>query len=172
MDGVIYGVDYAESPGIQAAITQFKYKFTQELTQYFADLVSQKLGELSMVRGRPIYLIPVPLHKKRLNYRGFNQAELIAREVGDCFGKRVRLVHPLRRVRHTLQQAKLNKNERHRNLNEAFEVTQDLSELTEGVCFLVDDVCTTGATLDSCARALKERGLKKVYGLVVARAFK
>ena len=72
----------------------------------------------------------------------------------------------------TSQQAKLNKEARHQNLSEAFEVVGNLKQLSETVCFLVDDVCTTGATLDSCARVLKEAGIQKVYGLVVARAFK
>jgi len=171
LDGVIYGADYAENPGLQAAIAQFKYKFTQPLTAYFSELLSWKLGELGMVKGRPVFLIPVPLHRKRLNYRGFNQAELIARAVANRFSG-ASLVYPLCRVRHTSQQAKLNKAQRHRNLDEAFEVTGDLKGLADGICFLVDDVCTTGATLDSCARELKKAGLSKVYGLVVARAFK
>jgi len=174
MDGVIYALDYAENPQIQAAIQQFKYRFTKELAEYFGDLIAQKLRELSMNKGKTNILIPVPLHKKRLNYRGFNQAELIAKSVCERVGDS-RISHLLRRVKNTSQQAKLNKKERHDNLEDAFVLESGLlqeSGLQNSVYFIVDDVCTTGSTLENCAKVLKESGLKKVYGLVVARAFK
>lgn len=172
LDGVIYGADYHENPALQAAIRQFKYRFTKELGDTFADLTSGKLKELKMCFGKKIFLIPVPLHKKRLAYRGFNQAELIAIGTASRFAKKIDILHLLHRVKNTSQQAKLSKNERHQNLSHAFEVAGDLSVLSNGVCFLVDDVCTTGSTLDHCAKILKENGVKKVYGLVVARAFR
>jgi len=174
MDGVIYALDYAENPQIQAAIQQFKYRFTKELAEYFGDLIAQKLGELSMNKGKTNILIPVPLHKKRLNYRGFNQAELIAKSVCEKVGDS-RISHLLKRVKNTSQQAKLNKKERHENLEDAFILESGLaheSGLQNAVYFIVDDVCTTGSTLENCAKVLKESGLQKVYGLVVARAFK
>ncbi|MDH5597229.1 MAG: phosphoribosyltransferase family protein, partial [Candidatus Peregrinibacteria bacterium] len=77
----------------------------------------------------------------------------------------------LNRIRYTSQQARLKKNERAENLKGAFEVVGDRGVLNGKVCFLVDDVCTTGSTLDSCAKTLKDAGIKKVYGLVVARSF-
>ena len=172
LDGVIYGADYAQNPQIQAAITQFKYKFTRELVGQFGELVSDKMKEMGMLKSRQAALVPVPLHKKRLNYRGFNQADLIARETATRFGGQAEVHSVLFRVKNTSQQAKLNKHERKLNLAEAFEVAGDIGPLTGKVCFLVDDVCTTGATLDNCARALKQSGVSKVYGLVVARAFK
>jgi len=172
LDGVIYGADYAKNPQIQAAIMQFKYKFTRELVGQFGNLVSNKMKEMGMLKNRHAVLIPVPLHKKRLNYRGFNQAELIARETAAQFGGQVQVHSFLSRIKNTSQQAKLNKKERVENLAGAFEVTGDLKLLNGRICFIVDDVCTTGSTLDNCAKILKERGVKKVYGLVVARAFK
>ncbi len=172
LDGVIYGADYAENPGLQASIAQFKYRFNRELTACFAEILGQKMKELGMLKKRKAVLIPVPLHQKRLNYRGFNQAELIANASAARVGDRARVLTPLVRIKNTSQQAKLSKEKRHQNLHEAFDVRGDLSGVLEDVCFIVDDVCTTGATLDSCANALKKRGVKKVYGLVVARAFK
>lgn len=115
LNGVIYAADYAKNPALGAAIKQLKYKFTKELADYFGDLMSQKLSELSMVKGRRVILIPVPLHKKRLGERGFNQADLLARVV-----KHGEVVPLLERVRYTSQQAKLNKTERHKNLKDAF----------------------------------------------------
>lgn len=172
LNGVIYGADYAKNPQIQAAITQFKYRFTRELVGEFGRLIGDKLKELGMLRNRQVVLIPVPLHKKRLNYRGFNQAKLIACESAIQFGDKATIYEMLSRVKNTSQQAKLNKLERRQNLAEAFEVSGDIGLLTGKVCFVVDDVCTTGSTLDNCAKVLKENGVRKVYGLVVARAFK
>lgn len=165
LDGVIYSLDYKKNPAIQAAIRQFKYKFTQDLSDLFGELISNKLYELNMNRGKTNVLIPVPLHKKRLNYRGFNQAELIAKSVS---GDNILVKNALVRIRNTDQQAKLSKEEREINLSNAFEVKG--LDIDDSIHFIVDDVCTTGSTLESCAKALKRFGLKKVYGLVVARS--
>lgn len=201
LDGLIYGLDYAKNPTIKAAIKQLKYKFTQDLAQHFSDIIAEKIGELNMVKDKKIILIPVPLHKKRLNYRGFNQAEIIARAVASQFSDdQIEVVELLERIRHTDQQAKLNKKERHKNLDGAFSIKFDCHpKLDSGsitlagildsrlrgngkekvemknkntIYFIVDDVCTTGSTLEECAEVLKNNGIKKVYGLVIARAFK
>ena len=174
LDGVIYGLDYAKNPQIQAAIQQFKYKFTQELKDIFADLIADKLKQLSMVRGRRIVLIPVPLHRKRYFKRGFNQAYLIAKAVQEKIGGRVDVPSVLKRDVNTPQQAKLSKGERHKNLKDAFSLNKNCVQTfnQKSVYFIVDDVCTTGTTLESCAKVLKEAGISRVYGLVVARAMK
>jgi len=190
LDGVIYGLDYAKNPQIKAAVKQFKYRFTQELADHFADLIAEKIEQLNMVKGRQIILIPVPLHKKRLNYRGFNQAEVIARAVQDRFKDKAEIVPLLKRVRHTDQQAKLDKRARHENLKGAFKISnqfchsdrsggmntkftheqKNCSFRNNSVIFIVDDVCTTGSTLENCAQVLKSEFPIRVYGLVIARA--
>jgi len=175
LDGVIYGLDYGTNPAIKAAVRQFKYRFTKELVEYFGGLIADKLKQLRMNRGKTLVLIPVPLHRRRLHYRGFNQAELIARSVSEKFGERIEVRTLLKRIRHTSQQAKLSKLERQENLDSAFVIDdfEYFDNFLEGrLFFVVDDVCTTGATLDNCAKVLKKAGVGKVYGLVVARAFK
>lgn len=174
--GVIHALDYAENPAIKAAIEQFKYKFNQELAVYFGSLIAEKIGELAMAKNRPICLIPVPLHRRRLFYRGFNQAELIARAVRDKMpGKNICILPLLCRVKHTTQQAKLTRRDRLQNMESAFSMNKKFvhkSARQWALYFIVDDVCTTGATLENCAAVLKENGFERVYGLVVARAFK
>ena len=175
LDGVIYALDYAKNPQIQAAVKQLKYRFTQELAEHFSNLIAEKIGELSMAKDRKIILIPVPLHKKRLNYRGFNQAEIIAKAVANKLSDgRADVINPLERSRETQQQAKLNKEERHKNLKDAFIINKDCNHnySPKNIYFIVDDVCTTGSTLENCAEVLKNNGFEKVYGLVIARAFK
>jgi ComF family protein len=174
LDGVIYALDYAKNPQIQAAIRQFKYRFTQELAGYFADLISEKLCELKMVAGKTLHLVPIPLHKSRLRYRGFNQAMVISENLlKKDTGNKIIISDFLSRVKDTSQQAKLNKKERHMNLKDAFRVTGNCQiPGGDSVIFLVDDVCSTGATLENAAKVLKSYGFHRVYGLVVARAMK
>jgi predicted amidophosphoribosyltransferase len=188
LDGVIYAFDYAMNPAMHNAIHNFKYKYNEELKTYFGLFISKKLSELSMIKNKKIILIPVPLHPKRLNERGFNQAELITREIQKNLCDKVEVLHLLKRSRYTSQQAKLSKKERHVNLEDAFiycgATTRGIDKPST-ICattapqfaprplyFIVDDVCTTGATLENCAKILKKSGIKKVYGLTIARAFK
>jgi len=175
LDGVIYALDYAKNPQIQAAISQFKYRFTQELAAPFADLIAEKIRELSMVKNRKIILIPIPLHAKRLAYRGFNQAEVIAKAIQSHLPAGKSELQPLLvREKETKQQARLTKEERHKNLEGAFHMNNNFVQSFDpkAIHFLVDDVCTTGSTLENCARVLKENGVPKIYGLVIARAFR
>ncbi|MFH1012624.1 MAG: hypothetical protein V1760_02650 [Candidatus Peregrinibacteria bacterium] len=176
LDGVIYALNYAKNPQIKAAIEQFKYKFNRDLSEYFGDLIAEKLGELTMAKNRPLQLIPVPLHRKRLYYRGFNQAEVIAKSIVKRMGPYKTQIAPvLERTRHTKQQAKSNPWLRRHHLKGAFRLSKKFVQEAPSsgwLCFLVDDVCTTGSTLENCAKVLKENGWGKVYGLVVARAFK
>jgi competence protein ComFC len=177
LDGLIYALDYAKNPQIQAAIKQFKYKFTQELVLHFQDLLVEKLGELTMIKNRSVLLIPIPLHKRRLNGRGFNQATVIAKAIEKTLTL-VTVAEILVRNRHTDQQARLNKTERKNNLKNAFSLNKKYEQnmnkkiVQESIVFLIDDVCTTGSTLESATKVLKENGFKKIHGLVVARAFK
>jgi len=173
--GVIYALDYAKNPQVQAAIKQFKYKFTEELAVPFAKLITEKIGELEMAKGKRLILVPIPLHPKRFRERGFNQAEVIARAIraeqpqGLC-----EIQELLVREKETSQQAKLCKEERHRNLIDAFCMNKKVvhDPWSDNLYFLVDDVCTTGATLENAAKVLADNGYGKVYGLVIARAFK
>lgn len=109
-------------------------------------------------------LVPVPLHPARLRERGYNQAELLAEALAPACGLPVRQF--LRRGRHTRPQWDLDKEARRRNLKDAF--------LTAGQVrgqrlILVDDVCTSGASLEECARVLHRAGARQVAGYVLAR---
>jgi len=173
--GVIYALDYAKNPQIQAAIKQFKYKFTEELALPFAKLIVEKVGELGMAKGRRLILVPVPLHLKRLRERGFNQAEVIARAIRAQWPEGLcEIQNLLIRQKETSQQAKLSKAERHQNLSDAFIMNKKVVHefKSENLYFLVDDVCTTGSTLENCAGVLSSNGFGRVYGLVIARALR
>jgi ComF family protein len=107
---------------------------------------------------------PVPLHRSRKRARGFNQAAEIARHLP------IPTVHALRRVRATPSQTDLPAESRHENVRGAFAVRRSgRSAIADRVVVLVDDVSTTGATLEACARVLREAGAREVRALTVAR---
>lgn len=113
-----------------------------------------------------ILIIPVPLHKRRQRWRGFNQAEIIARQLSACFCLDLTL-NQLVRQRYTKPQAKLNTLRRWQSIKGSF--SWQGASLNNQTVFLIDDVATTGATLNECARILKQAGADKVWGLVIAR---
>lgn len=121
----------------------------------------------SLFEDNPL-LVPVPLQKKRLNWRGFNQGGLLAKDISDSYHIPY---HDdiLARVADPKHQADIKgKEDRIHNVRNNFVVTN--SALVRGrTMILVDDICTTGSTLNECARVLKKSGAKRVIGFVIAR---
>jgi ComF family protein len=113
----------------------------------------------------PSVVVPVPLHPSRRAERGFNQSDLLARDVADALG--LALADALERVRPTPSQTGLSPTERTTNVRGAFAARR---ELPGAVVLLVDDVCTTGATLGAAATALRRAGAIRVEALVATRA--
>lgn len=113
-------------------------------------------------------IVPVPLHRQRLRWRGFNQSAALARAVGRVAHRRVDPL-VLSRVRATPSQVGLGVSERRRNVRGAFAVRRP-DGLRGCSVLLVDDVMTTGATADACARALLSAGAQSVRVAVLARA--
>ena len=158
---------------VKRAIAKLKYKFVTDLAETILELFLSFCGEdkafTKLVRQKNIILVPVPLHWQRKNWRGFNQAELlgqmIARKLGINF-----LPDLLIRVRNTKEQTKLKKEKRLKNIHGAFKINHCPSVINhQPSIILFDDVWTTGATIKECAKVLKKRGFKKVWGLTLAR---
>jgi predicted amidophosphoribosyltransferase len=176
-------------------VRAFKYEGRRSLARPLAALMRRQAGDLL---DDVDWVIPVPLHWRRERERGFNQAADLARALiagaracdpsplpsppdGGEGVSRVRLLHALRRVRHTTVQAELPAARRHKNVRDAFELSdgfpapfvrhrEPMQQLLEGACVLiVDDVSTTGATMDACARVLKAAGVKEVRAITAAR---
>jgi ComF family protein len=131
--------------------------------------IAKRLAEHLAVHGRDVLngadvVVPVPLHRSRKRARGFNQAAEIARHLP------IRTVHALRRVRATPSQTDLPAESRHENVQGAFALRPGVAmAIVDRVVVLVDDVSTTGATLESCARVLRDAGAREVRALTVAR---
>jgi ComF family protein len=115
-------------------------------------------------------LVPVPLHRKRLQHRHFNQAREIARELALHIGLPV--VHALNRTRDTGHQTALTRAQRLENLRGAFVLSrsgQRQIENSPAGAILVDDVLTTGSTVDECAKTLRRAGFQKILVVTVMR---
>jgi ComF family protein len=115
-------------------------------------------------------VVPVPLHAVRLRERGFNQAELIAAPFAELFRKPM-VTDAVVRVRPTESQTRLSREERLENVKGAFEPLVGAGDaLRDKTIALIDDVCTTGATGNACAAALKQAGAARVILFTFARA--
>jgi len=115
-------------------------------------------------------LIPVPLHRKRLRHRHFNQAAEISRALAKYTGLPV--LHALRRTRQTDTQTLLSRKQRMANLRGAFEITRRghrwIADSPHGAV-LVDDVLTTGSTVHECAKTLRRAGFRRIFVVTVMR---
>jgi ComF family protein len=145
---------------LRAIIHALKYEGRRSLARRIAPLM--RLRGADVLDGADC-VVPVPLHPSRRRARGFNQAADLARYLE----KPVR--HALRRSRATPPQTGLPAARRHRNVRHAFVITRAGLALAGTTVVVVDDVSTTGATLDACARTLKDAGVKEVRALTAAR---
>ncbi len=152
------------NPVLRAIIHGFKYDFVREAGEILSLILTKGLvGRLP--HGAPI-LVPVPLYKRREAWRGFNQAEILAR--GVSFEFNLPLIETnLLRVKNTKPQIKLSREERFQNIKDAF--LWRGKEIRGEVVLLVDDICTTSATLNECAKTLRRAGARQVWGVVLAK---
>ena len=149
---------------MRQAIHQLKYRNLRALAAPLAELLADYLIT-SPVPAE--VLVPVPLHKKRLRERGYNQSGLLARELSKLTSLPVAEDYLIRQ-QHTSPQARTsNVGERYSNVAGAFACRNH--GLRNKQVLLIDDVSTSGATLDACAAALKAAGAASVWGLVMAR---
>ena len=148
---------------VREAVLSFKYRNYRVAAPCLARLMADYL----MSNNLPgTVLVPVPLHKKKLRERGYNQASLLGKELGKIVGMPV-MEKLLVRTRNTPPQARSGHvNQRLDNTAGAFACQQDTTGLS---CILVDDVCTTGSTLGACADALVAAGATSLWGLTLAR---
>ncbi|MFH1375603.1 MAG: ComF family protein [Patescibacteria group bacterium] len=162
--GLRVAASYERNPELAKAVRTLKYKFSENLAGRLAQILSCSIQQKSYIGERVI--TPVPLHRKRERWRGFNQAELLATAVAEKLN--LPLEHLLVRTKNTPQQAKLSKQERLKNLDDAFTLISKVTVKNKTV-ILVDDIASTGSTLFECAKVLEKHGAKEVWGLVLAR---
>ncbi len=158
---------------IKSAIIYLKKYGTDEIASFFAKEMVTK-HNVFIERTRASCLVPVPMHIKKQRVRGFNQAELLSKEIEKRSG--IPVLNLLLKVKKTGDQKKLGREERRENVKGAFsfsyeelDINEDGEYIIPKSVILIDDVCTTGSTLSACAEVLKEHGVSKVYFLCIAR---
>lgn len=159
IDRLIVGLVY---PGIvQNCLKKVKYKNAWEIIEFL-----YKLSDFEGVSGDAVVAVPMWSQKER--ERGFNQAELIAKQLGEDYKVRNHVI--LARARATKPMYGLTKKERLANVGSAFCLVKNQeSRIKNKRIILVDDVWTTGATLRECAKVLKQAGASEVWGVTLAR---
>ena len=154
---------YSEGP-IREAIHRLKYDGVTALAQPLGRLISDYWLTHPLQSDM---IVPVPLHRRRLRQRGFNQAALLAYELS---ARADLAVDDTTLIRHraTASQVGLDIEQRKNNVQDAFECTT--GKLVNRHILLIDDVYTTGSTLEACAAALHAGGVNSVQALTLARA--
>lgn len=144
---------------LRESIYRFKYLNKREYADYYVHCMLK--GYARWLTGLKLDgIIPIPLHSKKRRARGFNQAQVLAEKLGEALQIPV-YTELVVRQKNTVPQKELNDKERQKNLKNAFKIVQNDVQLKR--ILLVDDIYTTGATIDACAKVLKEHGVREVY---------
>ncbi len=187
LDGIWIAGDY-DNKALADAIKALKYYFVKDIGKILGDYISNYLQmvincplaesngnillPLAEISGPPFIdlnntlAVPVPLHKKRQKWRGFNQAEIIAETIAKNFSMEISRRN-LIRIKNNQPQANLDESARQSNIAGCFSWQGE--KPADKTIVLIDDVATTGATLNECAKVLKDNGAEAVWGLVAAK---
>ncbi len=150
--------------GLRKLIQRLKFQGRKRYARNLRWLLEQSEGDLWTVKEN-LLVVPVPLHPKRFEERGYNQVESIFLPWVEA--KRLEWCDVLLRVRPTQPQWELDKSERCRNLRDAFAVSRPEMIVGRDI-LLVDDIITSGATINECAKVLRRAGAKNIYALTIA----
>lgn len=166
LDGLLVAGDYHQG-FLRDMIWHLKYTGVKDISLDLSTILIDYLVSLELIEYfAACVVIPVPLHQKKLKFRGYNQADLLALPLAERLGYRYLPI--LQKIEMTRNQADLDRLRRIENLRGAF-TAQITPSIGERIVLLVDDVVTTGATLNECAKVLKQQQAREVWGLVVAR---
>ncbi len=171
IDSLIAAVSY-EDPLVKKLVHNFKYRFISDISQPLAKLITKALIRNDFIL--PDLIIPVPLHPRRLRWRGFNQSFLLAKHISKEIAPflNIQIFNILERKKYNQPQMQIRAyQERLRNVRNIFGLKKeaDVNLIKNKNILLIDDIATTGATLEECAKVLKSAGARKVFAAVLAR---
>lgn len=156
---------------IRKAIISLKYKFAYDIAD---ELVEESIKRLKLKKYHKVVLVPIPLHQRRENFRGFNQSEILAKKIAEKMNWKF-IPDFLIRNKNTKPQVGLKGISRRANLSGVFSVRSPYIQYTKrlhhsvGNILIFDDVYTTGSTIKEAKKALETAGFTKIYSLTVAR---
>lgn len=163
-DGSVSALNY-KNKGVFKIIKIFKYTFVSDLAEPLSRIIIETIQNQELSEYfKDFIIVPVPLHHKRHNWRGFNQAELLSNSLGETLQTPVNKLLVARR-KATKPQVKLSLAERKKNIENAFIILQSPANKK---IILVDDVITSGSTLNELAKLLKKHKASEVWALTLA----
>lgn len=169
LNALVPAANYLD-PLVSRAVHLFKYRFAEDLHEPLGNLIVKSLQRTEI--PIPDLVIPIPLHPRRLRWRGFNQASLLAKFVAENLLPLSTIPlneNALIRRRFTKPQMEITQRaRRQQNVAGAFQV-RCREPIQNKVILLIDDVSTTGSTIFECAEVLKTAGAKEIYAAVVAK---
>ncbi len=151
---------------IRELIIQYKFNEKSYLYKTFCELIIKNKKVFDFIKSYDI-IIPVPIHKTRMRKRGYNQSELIAKELAKKlnigYNKKV-----LIKVKKNKPQSILNKKERKENTENVYKII-NIEKIYNKRILIFDDIYTTGATINACIKELKKAEVKKIGVLTLAK---
>lgn len=151
---------------VRKLILRYKFSNKAYLNHFFANRIAENEENRKLLKQYDM-IIPVPMHKRKMQKRGYNQTELVANELEKSLNIPARS-DILSKVVNTTTQSKLGGKARQTNIQHAFFIKNDI-EVEEKKIILLDDIYTTGATSEECSRVLKKSGAKEILVLVLAK---
>ncbi|MFH0791804.1 MAG: ComF family protein [bacterium] len=168
LDGILSPVSY-ETALVKNIVKKFKYEpLVRGLSKELASIIDSHFKLLDDSPNFSGFVITaIPMDNKRLRWRGYNQAEELAKAIATTMGLKTDF-RVLKKIKSNLVQADLDKNQRKENVRGIF-MCLNKTEVKGKNILIIDDIYTTGATMEEAATVLKEAGAKKVWGVVFAR---
>ncbi len=151
---------------IRNLIIDYKFNDKPYLNELFVKIILKNEKICRKIKKYDI-IIPVPIHKKRENERGYNQSELIARKLANNL-KIELLTDSLIKQKNTLPQSTLSKKQREENVKTVYKI-KNKQKIKNKKIILLDDIYTTGATAEECSKILKQNGAKEILVLTIAK---
>lgn len=167
VDGLFAAFYYEH--GIDEAIQTMKFKYHPRLSATFAFLLAEELMKEAILPDIDI-ILPVPMHSSKKRQRGYNQTELLAKELSKLLNIPMDN-NILKKLRKTRPQSLLKREERLKNMDDAFGIANKDAVKSKNI-LLIDDVTTTGTTLNQCAKILNNHCSGRIYAAVIAIAEK
>ncbi len=158
------GISLYEYASVHDSMMTFKNRGRPEYGIFYGTMMARILGP-EILSFHADAIIPIPLHKKRLKKRGYNQSEILSEQISTLLNLPIRK-DILSRDKMMASQKKMSLEQRQNNMKKAFHIVKNDVKLKSII--LVDDIYTTGNTINAAALALKETGIEKVYFVTAA----
>lgn len=151
---------------IRHKILNYKFKEQSYLYKFFSEIILKNKKIYLLLKFYDI-IIPIPISKKRKKLRGYNQAELIAREISKKINISLK-TDIIFKTKNNKKQSDLNKEERIENVKNVYMI-KNANIIKDKKILLIDDIFTTGATVNECSKILKEAGALSVGVLSISK---